>query len=84
MKKIKLDDIAENAWSNALECKCGGQEDTNDIHRLCLICLKPMHYNKHYSVDSSGLEWDIMFYNNENFNDNKFSGITLSVHKKCH
>ncbi|AKX34617.1 hypothetical protein SLITO_v1c10060 [Spiroplasma litorale] len=83
MKKIDLDKIATNAWSNALECKCGAKEDEFDIHRLCLVCQKPMNYNKHYSKDYTDDCWNIKFCNNEFYNDNQFSGITLAVHKKC-
>ncbi|ASP28716.1 hypothetical protein SCORR_v1c09440 [Spiroplasma corruscae] len=83
MDKIELDKIAENAWSNALECQCGATEDKFDIHRICIVCNETINYNKHYSCDSSNEAWNIKFYNNEFFNKNKFSGITLAVHCKC-
>ncbi|AGR42490.1 hypothetical protein [Spiroplasma diminutum] len=83
MKKIRLDDIATNAWSNAMLCQCGSQEDKLDIHRLCIVCLKTMDYNKHYSKENGPDAWNIKFYNNENYNEVEFSGITMAVHKDC-
>ncbi|AUB32104.1 hypothetical protein [Spiroplasma floricola] len=83
MEKIKLDNIATNAWSNALLCQCGDEKDKFDIHRLCIVCLKHMDYNKHYSKVDDSSAWNIKFYNNENYNEVEFSGITMAVHKDC-
>ncbi|QHX37020.1 hypothetical protein [Spiroplasma sp. BIUS-1] len=83
MEKIRLDDIATNAWSNALLCECGAQEDKEDIHRLCIVCLNPMNYNNHYSKSNEKDSWNIKFYNNENYNEVEFSGITMAVHIEC-
>ncbi|AGR41620.1 hypothetical protein [Spiroplasma taiwanense] len=83
MKKIKLDDIALNAWSNALLCHCGDEKDIMDAHRICLVCQEPMDFNSHYSVENNSKSWNIKFYNNENYNENNFSGITMAVHKEC-
>ncbi len=83
MRKIDLDDIAKNAWSNALLCQCGDEKDNLDIHRICLVCLKIMDYNEHYSQINVKNPWNIKFYNNDNYNLVEFSGITMAVHKEC-